>query len=355
MKQQLVLGVVLLVGASLAQAITPFYFWELEFSRNNLSAQPSSSDLVNGFPRTEIPGILNNQVINESAFNGNFGVIDDFNQVYSWLMNTTTPCLPLNVGQPSNGFHNVSTGNEAKFVNGAFDGNLDGILRDYGRAALAVRFGFQNPTDIGYLRVIGGNILNRDGRTFHHYDVWASTDGFGDFGNFFLVAQSVRSGNFGLINTDLWEAALTTVHDFDSKYLVENCTDLRLVFYCVDNTAGRFQDPWQGLANEDAAYLAACPGTEEPQDTDGFRKAFVGSIIREVDVFPVSPVGGAGDTPWGDIDYDHDRDMEDAAALQICAASATNTGGCFRYDFDSNGAVTAADASVFGSLMTGPQ
>lgn len=353
MKQQVVLGI-LLVGAACAQAITPIYFWELEFSRNNLSAQPSSTDLVNGFARTEIPGILSNQVINESAFNGNFGVIDDLNQVYSWHMDSAG-CLGIHIGEHSDGFLNVSTGNEAKFVNGAFDGNLDGILRDYGRAALAVRFGFQSPTNIGYLRVIGGNILNRDGRTFHHYDVWASTDGFGDFGNFFLVAQGVKSGDFGMVNSDLWEAALTTVHDFDSKYLVENCTDLRLVFYCVDNTAGRFQDPWQGLANEDPDYLAACPDTAEPEDVDGLRKAFVGSIIREVDVFPVSPVGGPGDTPWGDIDYDNDRDLEDAAALQICASSATNTGGCFRYDFDSNGVVAAADASVFGSLMTGPQ
>lgn len=337
-----------LVPAAAAQPITPFYLYELQPTLAELSSQPSSTDLVQGFPETTTPGILADQVINESFYNGMAGVIDPVNEVYSWLMNPFTPCLPMNVGQASDGFLPGYGGNPGQFVDGLLNGPTDGILRDYGRAALAVRFGFSTPRDIGVIRVIGGNFLNRDERTFHHYDVWASTDGAGDAGTFFPLALGVRTGYFSLINTDLWAGSLTEVHDFDSPYLVQGCTDLRLVFYCVGNTQRRIQDPWQGNFNEDPGYQAQCPEAE-PQDTDGFRKAFVGSIIREIDVFPPGP-----ENPWGDIDYDRDHDLRDAAAFQRCYFASTTAGGCFRFDFDQDTLVAFNDFQTFAGMLAGP-
>jgi len=344
---RLALLVCVIVPAVAAQPITPIYFWELEYWFDGLSAQPSSDDLVQGFPETTTPGILYDQVINESFYNGLFGIIDDQNGVYSWLMNSWNICLPMNVGQPSDGFLPGYGGHPGQFVDGVLNGFTDGILRDYGRAALAIRFGFSTPQDIGVIRVIGGN-WDRNGRTFQHYDVWASTDGLGDMGTFFPVALGVRTGDFGLLNPGLWAASLTEVHDFDSPYLVRDCTDLRIVFYCVDNTQGRFQDPWQGNANEDAGYQAQCPDVED-EDADGFRKAFVGPIIREVDVFPPG-----AETPWGDIDYDDDLDLVDAAAFQRCFGGSTTSGGCFRFDFDQDAAIAFNDLETFAGLMTGP-
>ncbi|MFQ5806096.1 MAG: hypothetical protein ACE5I3_06575 [Phycisphaerae bacterium] len=340
------------VPVAAAQPITPIYFWELEYSLADLSAQPSTDDLVQGFPETATPGILSDEVINEGLNNGMFGIIDEANGVYSFLM-VSGLCLEMIEGLPSEGFLPNSPGcpgcpgNVGQFVDGELNGYQDGILRDYARAALSVRFGFSMPTDIGTLRVIGGN-WDRNGRTFHHYDVWASIDGLGDMGSFFAVALGVRTGDFTWINNGLWEASLTEVHDFDSKYLVQGATDLRIVFYCVDNTQGRFQDQWQGNFNEDPGYQTACPDTE-PEDTDGFRKAFVGSIIRETDVFAPGV-----ETPWGDIDYDDDTDLVDAAAFQRCFASSTTSGGCFRFDFNEDAVIAIDDFTTFASMMTGP-
>jgi hypothetical protein len=345
---RLALLLCVVVPAALAQPITPIYFWELEESFADLSAQPSSDDLVQGFPETFTPGILSDEVINESFYNGMFGIIDEENGVYSFLMNSGPPgCLEIVEGLPSDGFLPGYGGHPGQFVDGELNGQTDGILRDYGRAALAIRFGFSAPTDIGTIRVIGGN-YDRNGRTFHHYDVWASTDGMGDMGSFFPIALGVRTADFTLINFNQWEASLTEVHDFDSKYLVQGATDLRVVFYCVDNTQGRFQDQWQGNANEDAGYQANCPDTE-PEDIDGFRKAFVGSIIREVDVFAPDV-----ETPWGDIDYDDDTDLIDAAAFQRCFASSATSGGCFRFDFNEDSVIAFDDFATFAGMMTGP-
>ena len=345
----------LFVPAAVAQPITPFYLWELEGAYGDLRAQPSTTDLVQGFPETAVPGVLNDQVINESLNNGMSGIIDPVNGVYTFLMNSGGfGCLEVIIGHPSEGFLPNSPGcpgcpgNVGQFVDGMLNGYQDGILRDYGRGALAVRFGFAAPTDIGVLRVIGGNSDKND-RTFHTYDVWASTDGMGDLGNFFPVAMGVHTGEYGWYNPGIWEGGLTEVHDFDSKYLVQGATDLRLVFYCTGNTAGRLQDPWQGNANEDQWYKDHCPEVE-PQDVDGFRKAFVGPIIREIDVFPPGPAN-----PWGDIDYDMDYDLIDAAALQLCGGGGTNSGGCFRFDYDEDADVDATDLGTFAMNMTGPQ
>lgn len=345
----------LIGAAALAQPISPVYFWELSPEFADLSVQPSDADLVNGFPEASEQGVLYDQVLNESLHSlFDFGIIDEQNEIYSWLMNSGGfGCLEVIEFLESEGFLPWSPGcpgcpgNVGQFVDGQWGAYQDGVLRDYARVALAVRFGFSTPTDIGVLRVLGGN-SDKNGRTFHHYDVWASTDGLGDGGTFFPLAMGVRTGDFGLINNGLWAGAMTEVQDFDSKYLVQGATDLRLVFYCVDNTQGMFIDPWQGNAAEDEQYQGWCPEVED-EDTDGRRKAFVGPIIREVDVFPPGEL-----TPWGDIDYDDDQDLADAAALQLCFAAPTTAGGCFRFDLDESGVTDIVDVGLFAGLMTGP-
>lgn len=338
----------LIVPCAAAQPITPYYIWELGATFADISAAPSATDLLEGFPEvTELPanGVLSNEAINESFYSGTFGFIDETNGVYSFLM-VDGVCLPMNVGQPSDGFL-PPYGALTRLTDGILGGGTDNVLRDYGRAALVVRYGFTNPTDIGAIRVIGGN-FNPDGRTFHHYNVWASTDGQGDFGNYFLVARGVKTGPYGVTNAGQWQAALTEVHDFDSKTLIAGCTDLRIEFFCVCNVDGYFMDPWQGNAAEDAEYQASCPDVE-PEDTDGRRKAYVGPVVREVDAFAPGEI-----TPWGDINYDGDKDLADFASMQLCASGSTTSGGCFRFDFNEDSVVDVLDLAVFDGLMTGP-
>ena len=351
--QRFVLALVLLPATAAMAQVNPFYLWELAPAITDLSAQPSDTDLVNGFPEGA-NSLLSDEIMNESIFPLNFGIPDPINNVESFLMDTNPGgCIDI-INQPSDGLLGLP-GNELTDLN---DGQLgiaiEAVLRDFGRAALVVRFGFSTPTDIGVLRVIGGNLLNRDVRVFHHYDVWASTDGLGDLGDFALVAQGVQTGEFLAINSDIWEGSLTELHNFDSKYLVEGATDFRIVFYCVGNTEGRFQDPWQGLSNEDPAFVSACEGTEEDEDTDGVRRAFVGPIIKEIDVFaPSDPTDLDGITPWGDIDYDGDRDLVDIASMQQCPPSIT-LNGCFRFDPDDDTDIDGADVDLIEPYMMGP-
>ncbi len=342
-----------LVGAASA-TLTPIYFWELRGMPAQLSKQPSTTDLVNGFTSAALPGALSNQVMNESAYGyaDEFGpgIIDPTNQLYSMLMYTGSLCLdvqPPGIGQNSDGFLPGLGGHVGQFTDGIFGGALYGILRDYARYSLVVRFGFAQPTDIGKIRVFGGNILNRDGRTFHHYDIYASTDGLGAYGTFFPVALGVKTGPIGSVNSNLWSASMTEVSNFDGKTLVAGCTDLRILFYCVSNTQSLFTDPYQGTAQEDPVHQVC---QVEPGDVDGRRKAFEASIIREIDVFPPG-----FETPWGDIDYDGDRDMVDAAAFQRCFAGSTTAGGCFRFDYDENAVINVPDFATFALSMTGPR
>ncbi len=354
MKLSLSLVTVAFVTVATAQPITPFFTQELALQPTDLSHQPSSTDLINGFGESQLPGALNDLFINES-FNNGFtevpgdgdGVIDIDNDIASVLMDSLSDCLPLTAVRSDGFLPGFAGGNGGVFVDGQLNGNLDGILRDFARVSLSVRYSFANPTDVEMIRVIGGNTNNADGRTFHHYDVWASTDGLGDFGTFFLVAEGVLTGNFGDVNTT-FSGAMTEVWDFDSQILVAGATDIRLVFYNVTNIDGRLQDQWQGNANEDAAYQAACP-TVEPEDVDGFRKAFVGSIIREIDMFAPGV-----ETPFGDIDYDEDSDLVDIASFQSCFQGSLTSNGCFRHDLDESGAIMFNDYTAFELLVTGP-
>jgi len=349
---------------------------ELEFNFNDLSEVISTTDLVAGFG-VSTNGSPINQAVNESAIAPyTSGVVDLINEVYSFLMNSggaELGCLEVVDLLPSDGFYpglppTCPGGGVAHLHDGVPGTACQSVLRDYGRASLVVRYGFAAPTDIGRLRVFAGNFNDRDGRVFQNYDVYARQGDCADgicpahgsfettlvgFEEFYLVARSVKAGTFGLANVGLWQGSLTQVLNFDSDVLIEDCTDLRFVFYDVTNPGGLFLDPWQGYQQESAVYRDACSNginsMQEPLDEDGRRKAFVASVIKEIDVLAPLP------TPTADIDYDGDIDLRDLAHAQRCFDADVSTNGCYRYDTDANGDFDTVDWVAIAPLVTGPQ
>lgn len=389
----------LVAGFTLAtQAATPIYIWELANTHPDLTATPSSTDLITGFTEVgPMPGdppfmgsdpVLSNEVLNESflyrasdffpgiiwndpnadpndlAFDPNL-LLDSSQSIVSILFGnyclyTPSPDdLLFGVGNPSNGFFPGFNGDVSDFTNGVIGPTTtDGLLRDFGRASAVFRYGFASPTDIGVLRVIGGNINDSDTRTFHNYDVWVSTDGLGPAGTFTRIASQVKSGELGFgnindagpddPNTLSWFASMTEVRDNDSKILAAGVTDLRIVFYCTGSGSNTFTDPWNAPGD---AITPDCPNpntSTDPEDVDGIKRAFVAPVIQEIDV-----LGPNDDVPWGDIDYNDEVDMIDAAAYQNCSGGLA-TNGCYRFDQNENSSLDSADLDSFEALMNGP-
>jgi hypothetical protein len=397
----------------LANAANPIYFWQLANVHADLTRGPLNNDLIESF--TELgpnegdeffvgaEPVLANQMINESfnyvldpflpGFIWNDPNIDPFdlgldpNELYntdafllSYLIpqSPAMPCgtsptaddLLFGVGQRSDGFgvQFGTTGSIDDFNNGVIGpGTSDGLLRDDGRASLVLRYGFSSPTDIGAIRVIGGNINDSDTRTFHHYDVWVSTDGLGPAGTYTRIAKGVKSGEFGYGNIDdcqtfgcppgiaqddpntlSWFASLTELRDFDSKTLVAGATDIRIVFYCTGSGSNFFADPWNGYVNEDPGWVTTCGELMHPEDNDGIKWSFVASVIQEIDV-----LGPNDDTPWGDINRDDYFDMVDFTAYQQCSGGLS-ANGCYRFDQNENSGLDSTDLDTFEAQMTGP-
>jgi len=157
------------------------------------------------------------------------------------------------------------------------------------------------------------------------------------------LALTVTTGGFGYLNVNDLRASFTRVYDGLSFFLVHGVTNLRLVFYDVSNTAGRFHDPWQGNANEPQVYQDLCPDTE-PEDTDGYRKAFEAPIVKEIDVFGYYP---------GDLDGDGDVDLSDLA--QLLGNYGTTSGATYADgDLDGDGDVDLSDlAALLGHYGEG--
>jgi hypothetical protein len=376
--------VAILVAAVACTTVQADVIHWYQFGPNDedLSVSIASDDLINGFG-INTNGSPINEGLNESAISPyGLGFIDFENDVTSWLM-ASGGCLSMISGLPSDGFFpniqlppSCQNAGQVVLTDGIVndDAPCSGLLRDFGRSSLVIRYGFQTPTDVGRLRIYAANFNNRDGRVFQNYDVYARqgdcadgicpahVDEFGNLvghgpGEFNLVASGVTTANFGIGNNTQWQATVTEVYDTDSPVLVAGCTDLRIVFYSVDNTGSFFVDPWQGYANEEQAYIDSCSGPEpaEPDDLDGYRKAFVASLIKEIDVLP------PGRSPLANADYDDDVDLVDMAALQRCTGADVYTNGdmlesvCSRFDLDLNNQVDAADWALIEGFVSGPQ
>jgi len=279
------------------------------------------------------------------------GDVDPVHGIEAWNM-LSDECLAMAYTEPSPGFH-VATppqngGGLADLTDGVPGTTVEAVLADYNRVSLVVRYDFDPPANLEEMVVFAANEdpgAPNNGRLFQHYDVWVSKD---NTQTFQPLALAVATGEFGFVNENDDRATFTHVYDGVSDLLDEDVTNLRFVFYDVSNTGGRFVDPWQGNANEGAAYQTLCPDVE-PQDTDGFRKAFEAPIIKEIDVFGFVV---------GDVDGDGDLDATDWAGLGGCMTGPLPNGpagpGCEVFDFaPADGDIDLLDAAVFQTRFTG--
>lgn len=276
------------------------------------------------------------------------GDVDPDNGVSAWNMQDGG-CLEILYTEPSPGFHGATPpGGAADLTDGVPGSTVEAVLADYNRASLVIRYDLAEPTDITEIVVFAANEdpgAPFNGRLFQHYDVWVSQD---NMVSFEPLIMTVTSGDFGYLNQNDDRATFTRVYDGVSGVLAEGVTNLRFVFYPVSNTAGRFQDAWQGNHNEDAGYQTGCPDTE-PEDIDGFRKAFEAPIIKEIDVFGLRR---------GDYDGDGDVDLNDWANFTDCLTGPVNDAplgaGCEVFDLaPRDGDVDAEDISEFQRIFDG--
>lgn len=231
------------------------------------------------------------------------GDIDPDHDVYAYEFDSGT-CLDMLWDTPLSGFwHGYTDPSPAahlpKFTDGLGDPGV--VLRDFGRAAAVLRYDFATPTDVKESRVYAAN-SGMDGRVFQHYDVYVSTD-FG--ATYDLLAAGVKTDDFGATNNGAHGASLTRVHAPLSGTLVEDATNLRYVFFDT-HVGDTFYDPWQSNRNESVGYGNNCPDVE-PQDMDGYAKAFSAPTIVEIDVF---------ERLFGDTDADDDIDLDDFAEFE---------------------------------------
>ncbi len=175
----------------------------------------------------------------------------------------------------SGGWHPANTNpadQQAAFTDGATLGGLTGLLNDFpgeNVPALVARWDLGGQVDLNELRVFSGN-NGRDGRVFHHYDVYV-TQQTPPTSGFTLLANEVTPTAFGGANPaspNDYIASLTVLQDALGGKLASAVTGLEIHFYSVSNTARRFDDDWNA-GNGD--------------DRDGNAAAFESPLIFEVD------------------------------------------------------------------------
>lgn len=203
----------------------------------------------------------------------------------------TDDLLAGNVGTlEAGGFHEIVPGGSAgglvDLTDGVAGATIEAVLADYATPSLQVRYSLATPRAISAIRVFAAN---DDGRVFQDYDVYYSTDGGATYQALLL---GVTTGPFGQVNNAAIGASLTTVAGETPGAIALGVNRLRFTFYDVSavDPAGVFWDPW---------------GIGDPADTDGNPAAYVGSIIKEIDVFAASPGNRA------DLDGDGDGDAAD--------------------------------------------
>jgi len=196
------------------------------------------------------------------------------------------------------GFHPATPGGIpgglADLTDGQLGAGVEAVLADYSRPSLEVQYDLAAPTDLGALHVFSAN---SDGRVFQHYDVEVQIDGAGDFTP---LATGVKAGELGMINDGTYGAGLTTLTNAAAGPLAARVTSLRVRFYDVSTVdpANVFIDPYDG---------------GEFGNTDAYGRAYVGSIIKEIDV--TAYAGPPLVTSKADLDADGDTDTADLELL----------------------------------------
>lgn len=164
---------------------------------------------------------------------------------------------------------------------------LTGLMNDFAGAPVNT-FSYQlaAPSSIDKIQVVTGN-FGGDGRIFSTFVVEASTNGGA---NWFGVGGAGGSGYYqsdpsGAINVNgnganisgeannPYEETLVEIFDDGGGYLATGVTDIRFLFFSVDNTGGQMRDPYDGVN----PYTGV---------DDLLSAAFVSPLVWEIDVTP---------------------------------------------------------------------
>ncbi len=165
---------------------------------------------------------------------------------------------------------------ELAFTDGAGINGLAGLLNDNppveNTPVSVARWDLGGAVDLLDLTVFSGN-AGRDGRVFHHYDVYVTTAPSANSGFGLLIEEVIPvAGGFGSVGNPnppgTLEACVTRIGDTFDGVVAEAITGLEIHFYSVSNTAGAFWDDWN-------------PGNGD--DRDGQNYAFESPLIIEVD------------------------------------------------------------------------
>lgn len=196
------------------------------------------------------------------------------------------------------GFHEAVPGGAAGGLSDLTDGvlgiNLEAVLADFSRPSLQVRYDLTTPIDIERINVFA---QNNDGRVFQNYTVEYSTTSSSSFAT---LIPAVRTGSFGAVNNGAWNHSLTSVIGDAAGPIAVDVDALRFVFYDVSTVdpANVFWDPFD---------------VGEPGNVDGYQRAYVSTIVKEIDVFEYS--GPPLVSNQVDLDDDGDADLSDLSIL----------------------------------------
>jgi hypothetical protein len=196
--------------------------------------------------------------------------------------------------------HAAFTDGEGIRSTGPLPLGLTGLLNDNfptamapGRAAKIVQYSFSEVggVDIGRINILSGS-NDPDGRVFSTTWVEYSIDNGFNF-NTLGYFQSDPSGT----GNSTERSTLVSIFDDSVSTMLSGVTDLIFNLYSVSNTAGRMDDPYDGVN----------PFTGLD---DGFAAAFQSPLILEIDV--LAPVEGLP----GDFNEDNKVDAADYAIFR---------------------------------------
>jgi hypothetical protein len=134
---------------------------------------------------------------------------------------------------------------------GILGSGLTGLLNDFpgsGNPTKRVQYDLAGAKTIREIKVLTGN-NGRDGRVYSTFAIYTSTDGGGAFDllGYFQSDPLGSVNNAATPDAERWGSTLVTVFDDASPVLASAVTNLQFDFYAVDNTQGRYQDPFNGV------------------------------------------------------------------------------------------------------------